>query len=97
MSYNEAMITKTITSTADRKAFYGIAREVVESSTPVAVRNRGRRSVVIIPESEYNSIMETEYLLSGRNGEELRESMRQAERGEGRIYTMEELRAKFGA
>ncbi len=91
------MVTKTLTTAEERKNFYGLAREAVQGASPVVVRSRGRRSMVIIPESEYNSIMETEYLMSGRNGEELRESIRQAERGAGRVYTMEELRAKFGS
>ena len=85
------MVTKTLSTEEERKAFYGIAREAVRGASPVVVRSRGRRSVVIISESEYNAIKETEYLLSGRNGEELRESIEQGKAGLGRTYTMDEL------
>ncbi len=87
------MVTKTLSTEEERKAFYGIAREAVRGASPVVVRSRGRRSVVIISESEYNAIKETEYLLSGRNGEELRESIEQDKAGLGRTYTMDELYA----
>ena len=91
--YNEAMVTKSISSTEDRKTFYGIAREAIEDDVPVTVRNRGHKTLVIMPESEYRSIQETLYLMSGRNGDELRESMRQKREGMGRNYSMEELYA----
>ena len=85
------MITKSISSTEDRKAFYGIAREAVEDNVPVAVRNRGRRGVVIVPESEYNSILETLYVTRGKNGESLLRSREQAKAGLGRDISMDEL------
>ncbi len=88
------MTTKTLSSSEARKSFYSILREVNDDAIPVVVRTRGKsgRNAVIISENEYNSIMETLYVTSGRNGEELRESMRQAERGEGRIISMDELK-----
>ncbi len=91
------MTTKTISSTEARSNFYSLMREVTDDAVAIVIRNRGRDNAVIISEREYNSIMETEYLMRGRNGEELRESMRQKARGEGRVYTMEELNAMLDA
>ncbi len=87
------MTTKTLSSSEARKSFYSILREVNDDAVPVVVRNRGkgRRNAVIISEDEYNSIMETLYVTSGRNGEELRRSMAQARAGQVRTISLDEI------
>ncbi len=85
------MTTKTISSTEARKTFYGLMREVVDDAVPIVVRNRGRENVVMMPESEFNALQETLYLLSGHNGEHLRESEEQLRRGETTPVTLEEI------
>ncbi len=85
------MTTKTISSTEARKTFYGLMREVVDDAVPIVVRNRGRENVVMMPESEFNALQETLYLLSGHNGEHLRESEEQLRRGETTPVTLAEI------
>ncbi len=87
------MTTKTLSSSEARKDFYGIMREVNEDAVAVVIRNRGRKNAVIISEDEYNSIQETLYVTSGKNGEELRRSREQARNGQLRRFTLEELSA----
>ncbi len=85
------MTTKSVSSTEARKSFYGLMREVVDDAVPIVIRNRGRKNAVLISEDEFNSIQETIYLMSGRNGEALRESAEQLRRGETSPITLEEL------
>ncbi len=85
------MTTKTLSSSEARKSFYGILREVVDDAVPVVIRNRGRGNAVLISEDEYNSIIETLYVTSGRNGEELRRSMAQARAGQVRTISLDEI------
>ncbi len=85
------MITKSVSSTEARKCFYGLMREVVDDAVPIVVRNRGRENVVMMPESEFNAIQETLYLMSGRNGERLRESAGQVRRGETTPISLEKI------
>ncbi len=87
------MTTKTLSSSEARRSFYSILREVNDDAVPVVVRNRGkgRKNAVIISEDEYNSIMETLYVTSGRNGEELRRSMAQARAGQVRTISLDEI------
>ncbi len=66
-------------------------REVVDDAVPIVIRSRGRGNAVLISEDEYNSMVETLYVTSGRNGEDLRRSMAQARAGQLRRYTLEEL------
>ncbi len=87
------MTTKTLSSSEARKSFYSILREVNDDAVPVVVRTHGkeRRNAVIISEDEYNSIIETLYVTSGRNGEELRRSMAQARAGQVRTISLAEI------
>ncbi len=85
------MTTKTLSSSEARKSFYGILREVVDDAVPIVIRNRGRKNAVLISEDEYNSIIETLYVTSGRNGEELRQSMAQARAGQVRTISLDEI------
>ena len=85
------MTTKTLSLSEARKNFYGLVREVVDDAIPVVIRNRGRRNAVLISEDEYNSIMETQYLLSGRNGERLRQAEKHEQEGKTHPITIEEM------
>ncbi len=85
------MTTKTLSLSEARRNFYGLVREVVDDAVPVVIRNRGRRNAVLISEDEYNSIMETQYLLSGRNGERLRQAEKHEREGKTHPITIEEM------
>lgn len=85
------MTTKSISSSEARGSFYSILKEVVDDVVPVVIRQRGKKSAVIISEDEYNSLIETAYVSSGRNGERLRESIAQAKEGKVRRITLDEI------
>lgn len=87
------MTTKSISSSEARSSLYSILREVVDDALPVVIRQRGKQNAVIISEDEYNSLIETAYLSSGKNGERLREARKQIERGESREISLDELKA----
>ncbi len=48
---------------------------VVDDAQEVIIRRKDQRDVVLISLEEYNSLVETNYLLSGRNREVLLESV----------------------
>lgn len=85
------MTTKSISSSEARSSLYSILREVVDDSVPVVIRQRGKQNAVLLSEDEYNSLVETAYLSSGKNGEHLRKSLAQARAGKTRRITLEEI------
>ncbi len=86
------MTTKSISSSEARSSFYSILREVVDDAVPVVIRQRGKQNAVILSEDEYNSLIETAYVSSGKNGERLREAKEQIERGECREISLDEIK-----
>lgn len=85
------MTTKSVSSSEARSSLYSILREVVEDAVPVVIRQRGKENAVILSENEYNSLLETAYVSSGKNGERLRESIAQAKAGKTRRITLDEI------
>lgn len=85
------MTTKTVTSSEARKDFYSILREVADDAVPIVIRHRGHRNAVILSEDEYNALMETAYIASGKNGEHLRRSVQEAKEGKTRRITLAEI------
>ena len=60
--------------------------EVTTSHAPLHVTRRNAGTVVMLSESDYDSMMETMYLLSSRrNAAELMEAIEQADRGEAKL------------
>ncbi len=76
-------MTVSISYTNFKQNLAKTMKEVVESKTLYKITRAGHESVVIISESDFNSLEETLYLLSNKsNAEHLEKSIQQAEKGE---------------
>ena len=54
---------------------------VIEDVEEVIIKRKGQKDVVLISLEEYNSLIETNYLLSGKNREVLLESIKEVKKG----------------
>ena len=65
-----------------RNNFKAIFDAVYNDNDEVIIHRKGKENVVVIPFSEYNSIKETNYLLSNKNNaKNLQESIKQLREG----------------
>lgn len=91
------MDTVEITYSALCKNLDSFFDRVVDDCVAVVVKRRGNRDIAIIAADELSSIMETTYLLrSPKNARRLRQALREADQGKGKIMTVEELRRSVG-
>lgn len=85
------------TYTALRERLAGFLDQVIDDREVVIVRRRGARDVAIIPADELSSLMETAHLLrSPKNAERLLDSLREMDRGKGKVETVDSLRRSLG-
>lgn len=54
---------------------------VIEDVEEVIIKRKDQKDVVLISLEEYNSLIETNYLLSGKNREVLLESIKEVKKG----------------
>lgn len=73
----------TVSYTTLRQNLSGVMDKITKDRDVVSITRKGHESMVMMTESDYNSVQETLYLLSSRkNAERLEKSLQQAERGE---------------
>lgn len=90
--YGKGYVMKVITQSALRQDLYREMARVVEDADPTLVVRSNGENLVIITESELDSLRETIYLLSDpANAAALVRGVRQLEAGEGRGYDMSEF------
>lgn len=80
---------QVVSMTEARNNFKAIFDAVYNDNDEVIIHRKGKENVVVIPFSEYNSIKETNYLLSNKNNaRNLQESIKQLREGN---FTQKEL------
>jgi len=83
--------------TQARAHFAELLERVTKHQEPVIIKRRGGEGVVMLPESEYDSIMESYHLLrSPKNALRLYEALNDALAGKGKKMTVDELRREVG-
>ena len=83
---------KIMTYTESRARYAEVLDQVVNDREEIIITRQGHESVVIIALDEYESLMETVYLMqSPANARHLRESIARHRAGEGVIHDLIEL------
>ena len=78
------MIMQVVSMTEARSSFKYIFDAVYHDNNEVIIHRKGKENVVVIPFDEYNSMKETNYLLSSpANKKNLLASLRQLRDGKG--------------
>ena len=73
---------QVVSMTEARNNLKAIFDAVYNNNDEVIIHRKGKENVVVIPFSEYNSIKETNYLLSNKNNaKNLQESIKQLREG----------------
>jgi len=73
---------QVVSMTEARNNFKDIFDSVYHDNEEVIIHRKGRENVVVIPFSEYNSMKETQYLLSSENNRKvLMRSLKDAREG----------------
>jgi len=57
--------------------------KVIDDVSDIVIKRKGGKDLVLISLDEYNSLKETSYLLTGKNGEVLLNSIKELESGKG--------------
>ena len=83
---------KTMTYTESRARYAEVLDQAVNDREEIVITRQGHESVVIIALEEYESLMETVYLMqSPANARHLRESIARHRAGEGVVHDLIEL------
>ena len=83
---------KIMTYTESRARYAEVLDQVVNDREEIVITRQGHESVVIIALDEYESLMETVYLMqSPANARHLRESIARPRAGEGVGHDLSEL------
>lgn len=75
-------MTAAITATEARRRLFPLIEQVNNDHAPVEIVHKNGNAVLVAKE-DWDALQETNYLLRGRNGEELRRSIKDLEAGRG--------------
>ena len=88
----------TISYTEARDRLASVWDETISTREPVVIDRRGHESVVLLPASELQGLLETAHLLrSPANARRLLGALNRLEQGEGQVLSVEDLSKKSGA
>lgn len=88
----------SISYTEARDQLASVWDKTVSTREPVVIDRRGHESVVLVPASEWQGLLETAHLLrSPANARRLLSALNRLEAGEGESLTLETLAATTGA
>jgi antitoxin YefM len=87
----------TISYTEARDRLASVWDETVSTREPVLIDRRGHESVVLVPASEWEGLLETAHLLrSPANARRLLSALTRLEQGEGLELSLDALAEKTG-
>jgi antitoxin YefM len=87
----------TISYTEARDRLASVWDQTVSTREPVVIDRRGHESVVLVPASEWEGLLETAHLLrSPANARRLLSALTRLEQGEGQELSLDALAAKAG-
>ena len=87
----------TISYSEARDRLASVWDETISTREPVVIDRRGHESVVILPASEWQGLMETAHLLrSPANARRLLGALIRLDQGEGQVLSLADLVAKAG-
>lgn len=90
--FHSDMTTISYTEARDRLA--SVWDQTISTREPVIIDRRGHESVVLVPASEWEGLMETAHLLrSPANARRLLEALNRLDQGEGQTLTLPQLTA----
>jgi antitoxin YefM len=85
------------TYTRLRENLASVLDQVVADNEIVIVRRKGAKDVALVPAEELAGYIETAHLLrSPRNAQRLLAALGRAEKGQGKVMSVEELRRETG-
>lgn len=88
----------TISYSEARDRLASVWDETISTREPVVIDRRGHESVVLLPASEWQGLLETAHLLrSPANARRLLGALNRLDQGEGQELTLDDLAAKTGA
>lgn len=87
----------TISYTEARDRLASVWDQTVSTREPVVIDRRGHESVVLVPASEWEGLLETAHLLrSPANARRLLAALNRLEQGEGQELSLDALAEKAG-
>lgn len=87
----------TISYTEARERLASVWDETISTREPVVIDRRGHESVVLLPASEWQGLLETAHLLrSPANARRLLGALNRLDQGEGQVLSLDDLAARAG-